>query len=98
MPAAARAGDMTAHGTPLNPALGSPNVRIGKQPAWRVAPMDFHQCPQSTGMVPHVGGVVTAGSSKVRINRFPAARRGDSIAETGATNSITGGFDQVQIG
>ncbi|MBD2314108.1 PAAR domain-containing protein [Desertifilum sp. FACHB-1129] len=32
---AARLGDMTAHGTPLTPGLGSQNVFIGKIPAWR---------------------------------------------------------------
>jgi len=89
---------MTSHGTPLNPALGSPNVRIGGQSAWRVTITDVHQCPQSTGTVPHVGGVVTLGSSKVFINGFPAARQGDVIAEVGPSNSITGGFPKVQIG
>ena len=98
MPAAARAGDMTEHKTPLNPALGSPNVRIGGQPAWRAEPADVHQCPQSTGNVPHVGGMVVGGSSKVRINGFPAARKDDTIVEVGASNKITGGFAAVKIG
>ena len=32
---AARLGDMTAHGSPLQPGLGSNNVLIGGKPAWR---------------------------------------------------------------
>ena len=35
---AARLGDMTAHGSPLSPGPGSPNVLIGKKPAWRGLP------------------------------------------------------------
>ena len=35
---AARLGDMTAHGSPLSPGTGSPNVLIGKKPAWRGLP------------------------------------------------------------
>ena len=97
MGAAARAGDMTSHGTPLNPAGGSPNVYIGGQRAWR-AIVDVHQCPQITGVVPHVGGVVVHGSTKVFINKMPAVRQGDSIVESGPPNTITGGFPKVQIG
>lgn len=36
--AAARLGDMTAHGTPLAPGPCSQNVFIGKKPAWRGLP------------------------------------------------------------
>ena len=97
MPAAARGGDMTSHGTALNPAGGSTNVLIGNQPAWR-AISDVHQCPLTTGTVPHVGGIVAKGSTKVFINKFPAARQGDTILESGPSNSITGGWHKVQIG
>jgi uncharacterized Zn-binding protein involved in type VI secretion len=98
MAAAARAGDMTSHGKPLDPMGGSSNVWIGGKHAWR-ALSDFHQCPLSTGNVPHVGGMVLQGSTKVFINNLPAARQGDAI--TGPTevgNSIKGGFPKVQIG
>ncbi len=97
MPAAARAGDMTSHGTPLTPVLGSPNVRIGGQPAWR-AVIDVHTCPLSDGPKPHVGGVVVIGSTKVYINKFPAARQSDQIVESGPPNTIIQGFPKVQIG
>jgi uncharacterized Zn-binding protein involved in type VI secretion len=96
MAAAARVGDDTGHRTPLSGGLGSPNVFIGGMPAWRTC--DVHTCPLSTGTKPHVGGMVTQGSSKVFINGFPAARQGDTIAESGETNAISGGFMKVQIG
>jgi uncharacterized Zn-binding protein involved in type VI secretion len=97
MAAAARVGDMTNHGTPLSPGLGSPNVTIGNQSAWR-ALADFHSCPKSEGPKPHVGGVVVKGSSRVSINGMAAAREGDTIVEVGPSNSIAAGFPQVEIG
>lgn len=97
MPPAARVGDPTSHGTPLGPGPGSPNVLIGGIPAWR-ATADFHTCPQITGTVPHVGGVVSAGSTSVFINNLPAVRQGDMITENGPPNSITAGCPTVIIG
>jgi uncharacterized Zn-binding protein involved in type VI secretion len=97
MPAAARAGDGTSHGTPLPPTSGSVNVWIEGRPAWR-AVVDTHICPLSDGPKAHVGGVVTKGSSKVFINGFPAARQGDQIVEAGPTNSISAGSQKVDIG
>ncbi len=38
MPAAARVNDATAHGPPLAPGPGSPDVVIGNQAAWRAVP------------------------------------------------------------
>jgi uncharacterized Zn-binding protein involved in type VI secretion len=97
MPFAARLGDLTSHGTPLGPAGGSINVQIGGQPAWR-ATIDAHTCPQVSGTVPHVGGVVMKGSLTVYINNMPAARMGDQIVEAGPPNAITQGCPTVQIG
>ena len=99
MPAAARVGDLTSHGTPLTPpgVGGSLNVMIGGQPAWR-AQADMHQCPLFNGPAPHVGGVVAIGSVTVRINGFPAARQGDLITEAGGPNSISLGLPTVVIG
>lgn len=97
MPAAARLGDMTAHaGTPLGPGPGSSNVMIGGLPAWR-AVADSHACPLTTPN-PHVSGTVLMGSTTVLINGFPAARMGDSIVETGSSNSIIMGDFTVIIG
>ena len=97
MPIAARVGDMTAHGTPLGPGPGSSNVLIGGMPAWR-ATADFHACPLVSGVVPHVGGVVTLGSTSVIINNLPAVRQGDMIVEIGPPNSIVVGCPTVIIG
>jgi uncharacterized Zn-binding protein involved in type VI secretion len=97
MPFAARVGDMTGHGTPLGPSLGSPTVLIGGQPAWR-AVADTHACPLLTALVPHVGGVVVKGSATVFINSLPAARQGDQIVEAGPPNPIAAGLPTVIIG
>lgn len=94
---AARAGDMTSHGTPLAPGPGSTNVLIGGMPAWRAA-ADVHTCPLMTGLVPHVGGVVAVGSVTVLINNLPAARQGDMIIESGPPNSIVMGCPTVLVG
>jgi uncharacterized Zn-binding protein involved in type VI secretion len=97
MPAAARVGDMTSHGTPLGPGPGSTNVLIGGMPAWR-ATSDFHTCPLVTGTVPHSGGVVSLGSTTVLINNLPSARQGDVIVESGPPNTIAMGCVNVMIG
>jgi len=100
MPFAARIGDITSHGKPLGPGPGSPNVIIGKMPAWR-AGMDFHMCPiliAPPAPATHVGGVVAKGSANVFINKMPAARQGDMIIEAGPPNTITMGCPTVNIG
>lgn len=100
MPAAARIGDPTAHGSPLTPqapGMGSLNVLIGGQPAWR-ATSDVHVCPLSNGPSPHVGGMVPLGSTTVLINNLPAVRQGDKIVEAGGPNAIAVGLLTVQIG
>jgi uncharacterized Zn-binding protein involved in type VI secretion len=97
MASAARAGDMTSHGTPLSAMAGSPNVQIGGQAAWR-ARIDVHTCPVSDGPKPHTGGMVVKGSTKVYINNFPAVREGDQIVESGPPNTIAKGLLKVQIG
>lgn len=95
---AVRVGDMTSHGTPLNSSPGSNNVLIGGKPAWRCA-MDFHSCVlQNPGPSPHVGGVVSIGSSTVLINGLSAVRVGDQITESGPPNTITSGEISVLIG
>jgi uncharacterized Zn-binding protein involved in type VI secretion len=73
------------------------NVLIGGKPAWRVG-SDFHACPLFDGPKPHVGGVVSMGSTTVLINSLPAARMGDIIAEAGPPNTIVMGEVTVNIG
>lgn len=96
---AARAGDMTGHGTPLATAVppgGSLNVLIGGQPAWRAG--DVHVCPLATGTVAHVGGSVVPTATSVLINSMPAARMTDQIPEAGGPNVISAGDKSVVIG
>ena len=97
MPLAARVGDLTSHGTPLGPGVGSINVLIGGQPAWR-AQVDVHACPLVTGVVPHVGGVASRSAAYGVHQQFPAARQGDKIVEAGPPNAIAAGFPTVFIG
>ena len=94
---AARMGDSTSHGTPLSPGPGAPTVLIGGFPAWRVG-VDTHVCPLVSGTVPHVGGVVSVGSTTVFIGGAPAARMGDQVVEVGPPNSISQGETTVLIG
>lgn len=97
-PLAARVTDPTAHGAPLAPGSGSPNVLIGNLPAWR-ALMDFTTCPLVKGVVPDVGGMVLKGSATVLINNMPACRAGDVVMETpGGPNPIVAGCPTVMIG
>jgi uncharacterized Zn-binding protein involved in type VI secretion len=98
MPPAARVGDLTSHGTPLSPGLGSLNVLIGKKGAWR-ATLDTHLCPLVNGVVPHGGGMVMVGSTTVFINNMPAARVGDQVTEAGGgPNAVAMGEPTVMIG
>jgi uncharacterized Zn-binding protein involved in type VI secretion len=95
---AARLGDTTSHGTPLGPGPGCPTVLIGSQPAWRTG-SDTHVCPLvDPGPKPHVGGVVSVGSTTVIIAGLPAARQGDMVTEVGPPNTIAMGCTTVMIG
>ena len=100
MPSAARVGDLTSHGSPLTPStpgMGSPNVIIGGQPAWR-AMIDVHVCPVSSPQT-HGAGNVLKGSLTVLINGMAAVRQGDQVTEGGGgPNAIGAGCPTVQIG
>lgn len=95
---AARVGDLTTHGSPLFPGIGSTNVFIGNMPAWRTL-MDFHACPVVKGIIPDVGGVVLMGSPTVFINFMMACRISDMVVEIpGGPNAIAIGCPTVFIG
>ncbi|HEV1287932.1 MAG TPA: PAAR domain-containing protein [Bryobacteraceae bacterium] len=95
---AARVGDLTSHGSPLAPGIGSTNVFIGNMPAWRTE-MDFHACPVVKGVIPDVGGVVLMGSPTVFINFMMACRIADMVVEIpGGPNAIAIGCPTVFIG
>lgn len=97
-PMAARVNDLTAHGSPLMPGIGSTDVLIGNMPAWR-AQMDFHACPIVKGLIPDVGGMVMFGSPTVMIDFMMACRMGDMVVEIpGGPNPIVMGCPTVMIG
>ena len=68
---------------------------------------DMHTCPMVTGVVPHVGGPVTApGAPTVLIGSLPAARVSDMCVCVGPPDTIamgsgtviTSGMPQARIG
>jgi uncharacterized Zn-binding protein involved in type VI secretion len=70
--------------------------RLRMQPAARLT--DLHVCPMVTGVVPHVGGPITApGAPAVLIGGLPAARIGDMAVCVGPPDSIVSGAPTVLI-
>jgi len=66
------------------------------QPAARLT--DLHTCPMVTGVVPHVGGPITApGAPTVLIGGLPAARVSDLCTCVGPPDSIVKGSVKVFI-
>jgi uncharacterized Zn-binding protein involved in type VI secretion len=66
------------------------------QPAARLT--DMHTCPMVTGIVPHVGGPITApGCATVLIGMLPAARVTDIATCVGPPDAIVKGSPTVLI-
>lgn len=60
---------------------------------------DMHVCPMVTGLIPHVGGPISApGVPTVMIGGMPAAVVGDMCVCTGPPDSIVKGSATVMIG
>jgi uncharacterized Zn-binding protein involved in type VI secretion len=60
---------------------------------------DMHVCPMVTGVVPHVGGPISApGAPTVLIAGLPAARVGDMCVCVGPPDTIAMGSMKVLIG
>lgn len=89
MPAAARLGDLTAHGGAVV-GPGVPTVLVGGMPAAVLG--DLHACPIQPGHPPSTP--FTAGSATVLIGGRPALRAGDPAA-CGA--SVAAGLPTVVI-
>jgi len=67
------------------------------QPASRLT--DMHTCPMVDGVVPHVGGPITApGCPTVLIGELPAARVTDLVTCVGPPDTIVKGSATVLIG
>ena len=66
-------------------------------PAARIA--DLHNCPATTGTIPHVGGpILGPGEPTVLIGNMPAAVVGDTCICVGPPSSISQGSGTVSIG
>lgn len=67
------------------------------QPAARLT--DMHVCPMVTGIVPHVGGPISApGCPTVLISGLPAARVGDMAVCVGPPDVVALGSFTTLIG
>ncbi len=95
---AARVGDQTAHFGTIGPYVTGISclVNIGGQPA--ATATNPHICPMFDGPKPHVGGVISKGSTTVKIGFLPAARVMDPIQCPGPPGVITMGAPTVYIG
>jgi uncharacterized Zn-binding protein involved in type VI secretion len=100
MPQAARIFDLTGHGVPASPGLGSAKVKIGTLPAWR-AMVDTHVCPipiAPPAPAMHGPEKCYLGSTTVLINNKMACRQGDTLQGGGPPNSFAMGCPNVLIG
>ena len=90
MPPAARVLDMTAHGLPLNPGPGSPDVIIGFMLAWRAMPAAAAaglQATQSAGDT-SVKAAAATRSGASGTPGFPAALAAETAARAAATTAF----------
>ena len=66
-------------------------------PAARIT--DMHICPMVTGIIPHVGGIISPpGALTTLIGKLPAARVGDMAICVGPPDTILRGSVTVLIG
>ncbi|PWR01042.1 type VI secretion protein [Meridianimarinicoccus roseus] len=59
---------------------------------------DFHACPMTTGLVPHVGGPVMGTAATVMIEGAPAATVGDTAVCVGPPDTLLAGSGTVRVG
>lgn len=81
MPPAARITDSTAHGSPLVPGPGSPNVIIGFLPAWRGIPLGAVAGLQAAKAASDVA-IKTAEAATVAAAGTPGAPAAKTAEET----------------
>lgn len=88
---AARLGDPTAHGSPLSPGLGSPNVLIGKKPAWRGLPTaSIRQLAQSAKNAAEAAMKVPTATNEAERAKYIS----DIAQEASSMVQIMGSTDQ----
>ncbi len=97
---AARITDMTSHGIPAAPGIGSVNVLICNLPAWRTID-DVCACPipvAPPAPALHGAEICYLGSTTVLINNRMACRIGDILQGAGPPNPFAMGCPTVLIG
>jgi len=97
---AARVADLTSHGMPAAPGIGSINVLIGNFPAWRTID-DTCVCPipvAPPAPAPHGPEKCYLGSTTVLINNRMACRVSDILQAAGPPNPFAMGCVTVLIG
>jgi len=96
--AAARAGDLTNHGSSIGPATTglASQVFIASMPAACMG--DPHLCPMVSGPKAHVSGTIAKGSPTVFIGGKPAARVADATVCSPEPGMIAKGEPTVLIG
>src|SRR5262245_42229635 len=100
MPPAARITDLTSHGIPAVPGIGSVNVITGMLTAWRTLD-DTCVCPLPIAPpvpAPHGPEKCYLGSTTVLINNRMACRVGDILQGAGPPNPFAMGAVTVLIG
>lgn len=78
---------LVAAGAAFAAQAGFPAARVG----------DATVCPMVTGIVPHVGGPIITGSTKVFICGLPAATVGSRITEVGPPGTVATGSRSVFV-
>lgn len=58
---------------------------------------DMHVCPMVTGVVPHVGGIVSVGAPTVLVGNMPAAQVGSLCVCVGPPDSVVMGAPTVLV-
>jgi len=96
--AAARLGDITAHGGTIGPVTTgvAARVLIGNQPAACMG--DGQICPMFCGPKPHTGGTITMGSQTVLVGGMPVARVSDMTVCSPEPGQIAMGDSTVLVG
>ena len=96
-------GDPTAHGTPLSPGPGSPNVIIGMKPAWRGVPAAAAEAlkaaKQASDKVLGVLAQTTlTAAGVVPPVALPAAQAAEVAGRAAALGALTGAITGAAAG
>lgn len=100
---AARVTDLTAHGMPLSPGPGSPNVLIGFLPAWRAVPLAAGVALQAAKITETVtlatlaSATITA-AAVVPPAGLPAAQAAEMLGRSTAEAAMAAALKAASVG